>query len=142
MTFKEKKEKLDELWKQLCNAYSDYSEMGSCNKDYSRYLVPNGTESEVTYHGKPLNSFRISDHWNWISPRKAPGEIQCPLWSERNFPAKTKPLTRIGIFVFDGKYYCFVCGERKIKHEWIWDCPDNIHVLMDRANRFMKTKEN
>lgn len=39
--------------------------MKSCNDDKTMYLVPNGTEKQVTYHGKPQGSFRISDHWNW-----------------------------------------------------------------------------
>lgn len=44
-----------------------YIVVASCNKDLSAYLVPIGTEDQITYTSKPAFSFRVSDHWNWFS---------------------------------------------------------------------------
>lgn len=57
-----------------------YEIVASCNKDFSRYLVPKGTRDQITYMGKPEKSFRISDHWSWYSSIKKcpdPDYIQC-----------------------------------------------------------------
>lgn len=69
----------DEKWQKL---YEFLKPMGyvlvhSCNKDETVYLVPAGTEDQISYSGKPENSYRLSGHWHWKSP-KGPG-IQCPL---------------------------------------------------------------
>lgn len=81
MTIDEKKAKCTEFFEKLSEALKeDYVVMGSCNQDFSRYLVPVGTESQVSYMEKPENSFRISDHWNWFANvNKCPDEhyIQC-----------------------------------------------------------------
>ena len=67
----------DELTKELSEFYDS---IGSCNHDESIYLIPKGTEEQITYYGKPDRSFRYSDHWNWYSSiRKCedPSVIQC-----------------------------------------------------------------
>lgn len=54
--------------------------VGSCNKDATIYLIPKGTEDQLTYYGKPEDSYRISDHWNWYANvKKCPDEthVQC-----------------------------------------------------------------
>lgn len=60
-----------------------YRIVESCNKSSvfpSMYLIPEGTESELSYYGKPILSFRLSEHWNWYSSLKKcedPWRIQC-----------------------------------------------------------------
>ena len=63
----------------LCNNFIEnlaqllgdkYELIGSCNNDLSRYLIPAGTREQITYYGKPVNSFRVSDHWSWFSNLK------------------------------------------------------------------------
>lgn len=49
-------------------AAGGYELVGSCNNDNSCYLVPVGTSDQITYHSKPVRSFRLSDHWNWKEP--------------------------------------------------------------------------
>ena len=68
------------FFEELSNELPNYTVVGSCNKDSSLYLVPNGTEDEITYYSKPAKSFRISDHWNWYAnTKKCDNEryIQC-----------------------------------------------------------------
>lgn len=81
----------------------DYKVVGSCNQDISLYLIPNGTEDEISYYGKPENSFRVSDHWNWYSNIKKKcdkvTEIQChniSLIHPKREKKKVKPLLRYG----------------------------------------------
>ncbi len=107
--------------------------VNSCNNDMSAYLVPIGTEDQITYSSKPKNSYRISDHWNWYSNvNKCPNEsyIQCynvdlPFARPRLAPGKaSKPRFAISVAYFgnDGKYH-HVYGEkfnRKTK-EWTWE---------------------
>lgn len=109
-----------------------YTIVGSCNQDNSVYLVPNGTEDQITYYGKPAKSFRISDHWNWysnINKCSNPNYIQClsvdaPYAFKRNDDGKaTKPrmLCQVAVVGEDGKYHA-VFGEvfdRKTKR-WSW----------------------
>ena len=81
MTAQEKEQKCKDFFEELSEKLKDtHIVMKSCNKDNSVYLVPKGTEKEVTYYGKPVYSFRISDHWNWKSNLKKnpnPGYVQC-----------------------------------------------------------------
>ncbi len=54
--------------------------VSSCNNDTSEYLVPKGTEDQITYYSKPEGSVRYSDHWNWyasINKCSDPDYIQC-----------------------------------------------------------------
>ena len=84
MTIDEKREKCCEFFEKLSDALSgSHAVIKSCNSnsnDISKYLVPFGTENKVSYFGKPVGSFRISDHWNWYANvNKNPNEkyIQC-----------------------------------------------------------------
>lgn len=112
--------------------------MASCNNDISAYLVPNGTEEQVTYYGKPANSFRISDHWNWYSNLQKcskPNYIQClsvdvPRARMRLAEGKaSKPIFAIQVCKIgdDGKYHC-IYGERfnrkTRKWEWVESKPE------------------
>ena len=68
MTIKEKNTKCEEFFNAIVNMLDGkYERIGSCNRDMSAYLCPIGTTEEVTYHSKPEESFRVSDHWNWYS---------------------------------------------------------------------------
>ena len=136
---------LYDLWDKLVEAFGSrgYINMPSCNKDASRYLVPEGTEGEVTYFGKPELSFRLSDHWNWISPKKAPGVVQCKLYRVREPKLGERPLGRIEIGLYkDGEYH-FIAGERRNKNTngWLWDVPASTEELVNRAERYMTKKE-
>ncbi len=53
--------------------------VASCNKDRSMYLIPKGTIDQLSYKGKPVDSYRLGDHWHWYANLKnAPQEtIQC-----------------------------------------------------------------
>lgn len=136
MTFEEKWEKCCEFFKELSDALSStHVILNSCNlnsQDVSVYLIPIGTEEQVSYFGKPIGSFRISDHWNWYANvNKNPNEnyIQClsvdmPWAKKRKAPGKpSNPVVgmQIALVKDDGKYHA-VYGEvfnRKTK-EWGW----------------------
>ncbi len=81
MTLKEKEKYCKEFFEKLAEKLKDtHVIVSSCNQDESKYLVPKGTEDQITYYGKPENSFRISDHWNWYSnvkKNKNVDYIQC-----------------------------------------------------------------
>lgn len=68
LSINEKIERINNYFNFLADVLSkDYEVMGSCNADISKYLIPKGTSSEVTYYGKPVWSYRISNHWNWYA---------------------------------------------------------------------------
>lgn len=124
--------------------YPCYELLPSCNHDISRYLIPEGTRSEVTYYGKPDKSFRFSDHWNWYtSSKKCDDEtiIQCksidmPWTRRRAEPGKaTKPIYGIQVAMYDATRGCYhhIYGEkfdRKTK-TWTWDDSININKLAE-----------
>lgn len=110
----------------------DYELVASCNKDTSRYLIPAGTRDQVTYYGKPVNSFRVSDHWSWYSSLKKCSEeryIQCysmdvPPAKPRKIPGeatKGQRATQVCIQLKDGMYH-HVFGDKydRVKHTWSW----------------------
>ena len=131
MNFNEKKRACMEYFNNLCNELKEtHSLVGSCNKDCSLYLVPKGTEKEITYSSKPVNSYRFSDHWNWYSNIKKcsdPHYIQCfnidaPRVKQRIEPGKaSKPVLCICVAYFgeDEKYH-HVYGEKfdRDKKKW------------------------
>jgi len=133
MNFKEKLNKCNRFFDNMVVLlWSSHNEMGSCNKDASRYLVPSGTENEVTYNSKPRNSLRVSDHWNWYaSTKKCSNEhyIQClsvnaPYARKREAEGKaSKPITAIQVCLLgdDDKYHV-VYGEKydKKTKTWTW----------------------
>ena len=120
------------FFEELSNELPNYTVVGSSNNDSSLYLVPTGTEDEITYYGKPANSFRISDHWNWYAnTKKCDNEryIQClcvdlPYAKKREAPGKaSKPIyaCTVSMIGHDGKYHQ-IFGEkfdRKTK-TWKW----------------------
>lgn len=135
--------------KNACNTFFDklsavlsgsYEIVGSCNQDFSRYLVPNGTADQITYYGKPLNSFRVSDHWNWFSNLKKckdPHHIQCRSldipWCRKRVdgdPFATKPRFGIQVCIYLKDGYHHVYGDkfdRKTKTwTWIESTPEDI----------------
>lgn len=142
MTKDQKLEACKVFFEKLAEALSDeYEMLGSCNHDSSVYLIPIGTEDQVTYYGKPKKSFRISDHWNWYANlNKCDKEnyIQClsldmPWTRNRPLPWKaSKPIFGIQVALIgsDGKYH-HVFGEkfdRKTK-KWSWEEQDLSKVL-------------
>lgn len=95
------------------------------------YLVPFGTESQITYYGKPEWSFRISDHWNWKSSLKKCDKdwyIQCysvdmPNVKNRLGQYKSSPQVKgiqVAIFGKDKRYHC-VYGECFNRNKKIWN---------------------
>lgn len=133
MTTEQKLEACKGFYDKLCEALTNTHEnVASCNADISSYLIPKGSVSQLSYYGKPANSFRISDHWNWYSSLKKcslANYIQCyspdvPYAGKRPAPGKaTRPVSAIQVSYFgaDNKYHC-VYGEvynRKTK-KWDW----------------------
>lgn len=116
-----------------------YELVGSCNKDISRYLIPIGTEKQISYYGKPEKSFRISDHWNWYSSTKKCRDIsyvQCesvdmPAARERKDWHATKPRKGLQVAVqgTDGKYhhvFGYKWSEAERNFKWIENRPMDI----------------
>ena len=137
MTKKEKLSKCNEYFKELSEKISEtYSVVESCNKseyDITAYLVPNGTENEITYHSKPAFSFRISDHWNWYANvDKCEDEqyVQCysrelPWPKKRKGPGlASKPISATSVmFTDEHGFYHSIYGEifdRETKR-WFWN---------------------
>lgn len=117
-----------------------YEIVGSCNKDTSVYLIPNGTIGDLSYSSKPAKSFRVSDHWNWYSNLKKnpnPHYIQCysvdlPRAKKREDPERAShPIqaAQVGYFDEDNKYHA-VYGEvfdRKTKTwSWLFADPEDV----------------
>jgi len=114
---------------QLCE--DGYVRIGSCNKGFSSYLIPFGTDDQLSYYGKPELSFRLSDHWNWYSNlKKCKDEslIQCccvclPGPSDRIEEGKASRAVKACCvaFYYKGAYYT-VYGELfdAVKKEWYW----------------------
>ena len=135
MTIKEKNDNCKNFFDALVNVLGDrYEKLDSCNQDMSAYLCPVGTSGEVTYHSKPEESFRISDHWNWYAnTRKCsdPRYIQCycmdlPWARRRPEPNKAgRPIMASSVCVFrDGKYHV-IYGEHFDRKTKTWSWIDN-----------------
>lgn len=122
----------------------NYNVIASCNKDLSAYLVPIGTESEISYHSKPEFSFRVSDHWNWYSNLKKCSDekyIQCESVDmprakpRKGYGMASQPVIGAQVCYFgkDGKYHC-VYGEfyNRKKHCWSWmeKAPEEIAAII------------
>ena len=128
--FEKKKELCQKYFDNLCNELKDtHALVRSCNGDFSAYLVPKGTEDQISYSSKPVGSYRISDHWNWFANiKKCHDEryIQCfnadmPRVKPRLGDGKpSKPVFGVCVAYFgaDQKYH-HVYGEifdHKTKH--------------------------
>lgn len=121
----------------------NYIVVGSCNQDLSAYLVPVGTENQISYYGKPDRSFRVSDHWNWYSSMKRcakEDEVQC--WSmdvqdpkqrdPEHLEKATKPrkVAQVAFYSdYDRKYHAIygnVWNPKKQVYEWIENDPKEV----------------
>ena len=143
MTKNEKKRLCLDYMNLLAKEFSNqYELVGSCNKDVSVYLIPNGTINELSYYGKPKLSFRVSDHWNWFSNVKKCKDryhVQCqsvdmprPRCRLHDDDSATKPRFgwQVAIYGNDGLYH-HVFGERfdRKNHEWVWEQKDLADIL-------------
>jgi len=142
LTTEEKAQKCQDFFEKLCMALApEFEKIGSINKDTSVYLVPAGTGDQITYAGKPVNSFRISDHWNWKSSlKKNPNDnyVQCytkdlPSFRNRREEGKASlPIWawQIGYFDTDQQYHC-IYGERfdRKTRTWYWIETDISEVI-------------
>lgn len=121
-----------------------YEVVSSCNADISKYLIPIGTVSELTYYSKPKNSVRISDHWNWfanLNKCDIPWYVQCYCadipWPNGRLDvgkaSKPRYGMQVSVFGGDGKYHA-VYGEvfnRKTKKwEWLETDPADIAEML------------
>lgn len=133
MTFSEMSEKCKTFFEELTHILAETHEIiGSCNQDTSCYLIPKGTSDEITYHSKPQNSYRISDHWNWYANiKKCPNEryIQClsldlPYAKPRKYSGgPSNPIKANAVCAIDSKgIYRVIYGEKydKKSKQWIW----------------------
>lgn len=121
--YEERKRSCLEYFYYLCDELREtHTIVGSCNNDCSLYLVPKGTESQITYYSKPVDSYRFSDHWNWYANlKKCPDEkyVQCfnpdlP-WARRRSEdgRATRPIFGVCVAYFDAdQKYHTVFGER------------------------------
>lgn len=134
MTFSEKKalciDYFNNLYEKLCLTHELVI---SCNDDISMYLVPKGTKNQITYSSKPVDSYRVSDHWNWFANlKKCPYEkyVQCfnvdlPKAKPRTEEGKaSKPVYGIQVAYFgkDQKYH-HVFGEKfdRTNGKWVFE---------------------
>lgn len=144
MYYLDKIEKCRNFLAELENILNDrYELVRSCNKDISCYLIPSGTQSEISYYGKPKKSFRFSDHWNWFSNHKKcaiDSYVQCyscdiPKPNKRKAPGKaSEPIYGIQVAAMgiDGNYHCVFgdkYNQKSKKWTWIESRPDEIAKL-------------
>ena len=145
MTRKQKMRECKEFFAILRDIlHEKYEVVPSCNCDESRYLIPKGTISEITYHSKPALSFRLSDHWNWYAALykcKDEHYIQCYTrdmpWTRKRekegMASKPRLGTTVCVMGGDGQYHV-VFGERfnrKTKAwEWIESDPADIAEMV------------
>ena len=144
MNHEEKMRRCSDFFNVLAQALSsNYTVMGSCNKDVSAYLVPTGHEDEVSYYGKPENSFRVSDHWNWYSSLKKcsdQDEVQChsidiprprrrPEVGKASYPRKA---AQVALYK-DGRYqavYGEVFDHKTKSWSWLDACVEDVAALV------------
>ena len=99
----------------------------------SACLVLKGTENQVSYYGKPINSLRVACNWNWHASLKRcdkPDYIQCLTkdlpWAKKrpsdNPELASPPIwgNMVGLFGPDKRYHC-VYGERFNRKTKTWE---------------------
>ena len=147
-----------EKWKECSNFFKrlttllkdDYDVMGSFNVDQTLYLVPKGTEDQVTYHSKPAYSFRLSDHWNWYANiKKCSNEryIQCwaydlPRPRKRKGPGlASEPIEAICVAMTrpNGSYKV-IFGDHYTKRNWIW-IENNAYDIYEKIMENLEVEE-
>ena len=132
MTKSERYTKCSEYFNKLADAINNYTVIGSINQDFSKYLIPNGTEQQLSYESKPMYSFRISDHWNWYANLNKCSKawyIQCLTrdmpWAKKRLKEgyASKPINGVSVMFYgsDGLYHC-VFGEvfDRTTKTWNW----------------------
>ena len=138
-TFEEKMQKCNEFFDSLSKILEKkYVVIGSCNKDASAYLVKKGTENQISYYGKPGDSFRVSDHWNWYSNIKRcanRNEVQCynvdipnPRSRDTTKPdAATMPrrACQVAYYNSSDRRYHIIYGERWNRETKQWEWVEN-----------------
>ncbi len=142
MTKEEKWNECNNFFKQLCEAAKGYTLVGSCNQDTTLYLIPEGTEDQITYSSKPDRSFRLSDHWNWYSNvRKCEKEsyVQCLSFDlPKQRPRKgegrpSDPIKAICVAAITkpGGTYKVIFGEKydRKRKKWKWINNDPLKIL-------------
>lgn len=136
MTIREKIRRCQYFFEELAKILNDdYEVVGSCIKDISMYLIPKGTETDISYYGKPDKSFRISDHWNWyanLNKCEKKHYIQC--WSvdvpyprdrkTETGPSEPRRAIQVAVIGKGGKYHA-VYGEKWNKKHKRWDWLEN-----------------
>lgn len=153
-------EALEERREQLrkCNAFflavanelkETHQIFGSALKVWgSACLIPKGTESQLNYYSKPINSLRVACNWNWRASIKRCHEehyIQCNTpdlpWCRKreNDGMASKPIwgNMVGYFGDDHKYHC-VYGEKfnRATKTWEWvegDPKEVARMMLDKA---------
>lgn len=133
MTKREKYEACESYFNELAWTLKNYVIVPSNSKrSCSVYLVPDGTESEITYYSKPGMSFRFSDHWNWYANlNKCSDElyVQCNSIdmprpkSRKEAGSDSIPVFGVSVMFADlsGVYHC-IFGEKydRKKKSWAW----------------------
>lgn len=128
---------------------SNWELVASCNADISCYLIPKGTKSELTYYGKPGNSLRFSDHWNWYSNiKKCSNEhyVQCenknmPYPMHRDETGKaTRPRFGVQVAYYDVCDGCYhhIYGDKYNRRTKTWRWASNDPYLV--ANMLLSNK--
>ena len=129
MTHEQKVRNCKAMWKKLTKKlFNTHNVVGSCNADSTLYLVPVGTSNQISYYGKPKNSFRYSDHWSWYANlRKCedPDYIQCfcvdmPKPEKRTSRLATIPIEAVCIAKTDDGNYHVVYGDYFDGTTWKW----------------------
>ena len=133
-----------ELSQRLYPFYETIGVPKTCYQKYgSKYLIPFGSDYQLTRFLIPMLSFRMSDHWNWRpNEKKYNDEIEntaiqryCvdmpPVRFRKNLEKSTKPQMGILIAICDseGIYHC-VYGDKYLPktHSWCWvdSTPKNV----------------
>lgn len=147
-TEKEKKELCLKFFAELAKGLKDkYEVISSCNRDETKYLIPIGSISDLSYYGKPMWSFRVSDYWNWYSNLKKcsdPNMVQCetdnlPPAEKRCGTAATTPIHgwMVALYKNDRKYHVVYGDELEYDDEyydepvweWVWNISDPNDII-------------
>ena len=128
--------KCESFFEELCKELEDTHELVLCekNRSASSYLVPKGTADQITWYGKPDNSFRIGDTWNWYANMKRCSDewtVQCvntdlPFTANRKggigSRERSPQVKAVQVAYKNGDNYSCVYGQkydRKTK-KWYW----------------------
>lgn len=126
-------ERCEDFFNKLADLMKDeYVLLDYRDTSESAYLIPIGTEDQMSWYGKPEWSFRISGHWSWYANTKKCADkdiVQCEsvdLPVPRDRRAETgasMPIYAAQVCVYyNGKYHCIYgnCYSRKRIHGKHW----------------------